>query len=1003
MRRRLLVATRTVVVGGLLLTPAFASAQSATTGGIAGVVRDATGAVLPGVTVEAASPALIEKVRTAVSDDQGQYKIVELRPGTYSVTFTLAGFSIVKREGIELSTGFTAAVNAELRVGAVEETITVTGASPVVDTQNVRTQNVLSRETLDTLPTNKTMQGFATLTVGASVAGSPGSGSTHDVGGNKTDQYGTVNYHGNNADDGRMLFDGMRFNQMTAAAGGRAKHWFVNQADAQEVVLEVAGMSAEAETSGVHLNVVPKTGGNTFQGIFAATGNTGAMQHSNLTDELRARGLTTVSDVKRVYDVGGGLGGPLKRDTLWFYTAHRGWGTQENAAGNFYNKTQGTPFYTPDPSRLGYSDYYNRDHTLRLTWQAASQHKITGSHSVQRNCACHLFVDSGVRSPEASVDYTYFGVSLSQTTWSFPATDRLLFQAGGTWLRNVVSPRAQPEVNPTDVPIIELSRNYNYNAPAVGLGQAATGTQHNYGQHNERFSVSYITGSHAFKAELFTLRGVSNLGHAYVNQDLYYLFRNGVPVLLTQWASPNHVENTFNNLGLFVQDQWTIERLTLNLGVRYDSFNAYVPEQTRPAGQYVEEIRFSRIDNVPNFRDIAPRIGAAYDLFGNGKTAIKASVGRYVGGLGSSLTDSINPANAIVANANRTWNDANGNYLPDCNLRNFGANGECGDIDNRAFGTVRVTRRYEQDVLEGWGNREYNWQVSTSIQQELWPNVAVNVGYFYSRFLNFRVFDNVVTTPADYDPFCITAPRDSRLPGGGGYQVCDLGDVNPAKFGLSDSVLTQASTFGDQTQTYHGVDGVFSARFGDGGMFGGGFSTGRTATQCVVVDAPMQFCRNVPPFLTQYKFNGSYPLPWWGIQASATYQNLPGAPISITYVPTNAEIAPSLGRSLAACGTTSPCNAAFTTAGSTGIATATSIFLVEPNTVFEDRLSQLDVRLTKIVRVRRVRLQGMLDVYNVFNASTVLTTNGRYGGSTFLLPSVVMGGRTFKFGAQLDF
>src|SRR2546425_1470126 len=298
------MAALVVSLSALVLLPAAALGQSATTGSIAGVVRDVTGAVLPGVTVEAASPALIEKVRAVVSDGQGQYKIVELRPGTYSVTFTLPGFATVKREGTELTTGFTATVNAELRVGALEETITVTTASPVVDTQNVRTQNALSRETLDALPTNRTMQGYATLTVGATSVGS--AGSTHDVGGDKMDQYGTVDYHGNSAGDGRWLFDGMRINNTVVTGGGASKFYSINQADAQEVVLEVAGMSAEAETSGVHVNVVPKTGGNTFKGYFFTSGNTGAMQQSNLTDELRARGLNTVTDLKRVYDVGGG-------------------------------------------------------------------------------------------------------------------------------------------------------------------------------------------------------------------------------------------------------------------------------------------------------------------------------------------------------------------------------------------------------------------------------------------------------------------------------------------------------------------------------------------------------------------------------------------------------------------------------------------------------------------------------------------------------------------------
>src|SRR5260221_3341878 len=190
-----------MMLSGVLFLPGIGWAQTATTGAIAGVVRDATGAVLPGVTVKAASPALIEKVRTVATDGEGQYRIVELRPGTYSVAFTLSGFNTVKRQGVELTAGFTAPVNAELRVGSLEETITESGASPVVDTQNARTQNLLSREVLDALPTNKTMQGFAALTVGA-VAG--GTGAVHDVGGNKGDQYSTVIIHGSRQADGMM-------------------------------------------------------------------------------------------------------------------------------------------------------------------------------------------------------------------------------------------------------------------------------------------------------------------------------------------------------------------------------------------------------------------------------------------------------------------------------------------------------------------------------------------------------------------------------------------------------------------------------------------------------------------------------------------------------------------------------------------------------------------------------------------------------------------------------
>jgi hypothetical protein len=444
------------------------------------------------------------------------------------------------------------------------------------------------------------------------------------------------------------------------------------------------------------------------------------------------------------------------------------------------------------------------------------------------------------------------------------------------------------------------------------------------------------------------------------------------------------------NLGLFAQDQWTIDRLALNLGARFDYFNAYVPAQTRPAGRFTPVFEFAGIDNVGNFTDLSPRLGAAYDLFGTGKTAVKFSLGRYVAALGAFFPTLSNPAQAIVQSANRTWNDVNGNAAPDCDLTNRGANGECGPIDNAGFGTVRIATRRAEDVLEGFGNREDTWTASASVQHELLPRVSLNVGYFRTWYGNFVATDNVLVTPADYDPFCITAPRDPRLPGGGGYQVCGLGDIKPEKFGRVDNVVTQASHFGEQREVYDGVDATISGRFGEQGLFQGGMNVGRTWTQCVQVDQPIQFCKNVPPFFNpEFKFSVSYPL-LWDIQASAVFQSVPGSPIGADYVATNDEIAPSLGRNLAACGTRVPCTATFL------------VTLMEPNQEFEERSKQLDLRFAKNIRVGPARIRGMFDIYNVFNGSNVAVMFTRYGPA-WLRPTEVMGGRLLKFGAQVDF
>jgi hypothetical protein len=967
------------VVSYLALLPALVSAQ---TGSIAGAVKDTTGAVLPGVTVEAASPALIEKVRTVVTDGQGQYKIVDLRPGTYTVTFTLSGFNTVKREGLELTTGFTAPANAEMRVGALEETITVSGASPIVDVQNARSQNVLTREVLDTLPSSKTFQSFAAVTVGAS------GGGARDVGGNKGEGFTPIALHGNRF--GLSLYDGMR---ATALTNNRRGH--VNQLAAQEVVMETSGGgSAESQSGGLNVNVVPKDGGNTFSTAVSAAYTNKHLQSSNLTDALRARGLTRSNSTAYIYDAGVGVGGPIKQDTLWFYTAFRKWSHKDEYAGLFFNKTPHTLFYEPDLSRPAYTAVRNRDFSVRLTWQATQKHKITLWEDSQAICQCYYNLVQSIRSPEATVHLNWATPNnYAQVVWTYPATNRLLFEAAlGHRIDYQENPRTEG-VTADDRPVLELSTNLRYGSAFETPGVSSYGKHGNGGIH-PRASLTYVTGSHAFKTGFYLLAGhVFNNPEA--NFPVRYDFRNQVPVQLSYAVYPGYDIIRLNDLGIYAQDQWTLGRMTLNVGVRFDYFNGYAPAQVRPGGQFVPEFRFDAVHNIPNYKDISPRLGVAYDLFGNGKTALKGTLGLYQTVQGGSIPTFNNPARTIVETTTRTWNDANGDYVPDCDLKSPLANGECGRMANQNFGKLMIGTRSAEDVLIGWGRRPASWQGSAIIQHELRPNIGLAVGYFRTSFRNFSVTDNLALSPEDYDPYCVTAPKDARLPRGGGYQLCGLYNLKREKFGIpADNLVTQASNFGRQTEIYNGVDVSLSARFGRGGLFTGGVGTGRTVTDdcAVVVDSPeKQFCRATNPWAgqTQIKLNGSYPLPW-DLRVSATYQNLPGIAYSASYVATNAEIAPSLGRNLAACGAAATCNA------------TTIIELVGPFTLREARDTQLDLRLSKIVRLGRGRLQGHFDVYNVFNSASVLSETTRYGPS-WLLPTDVLGARLVKFGVDLEF
>ena len=326
-----------------VLLPALASAQSGSS--IAGVVKDSSGAVLPGVTVEAASPALIEKVRTVVTDGDGQYKIVGLVPGAYSVTFTLTGFNTVKREGIELTSSFTATVNADLRVGSLQETITVTGETPTVDIQNVVQQRVMTRDVISAIPAGtKSVASIGVLIPGVTTQ-------TQDVGGTAFSAT-AIAIHGSRFNEQQLLYDGVFYNH-GAGSGGNFNTIVPNDATVQEVSLEVGGTSAESPNGGLRTNIIPRDGGNTFKGFFFGSFTNNKLQADNLNDSLRALGLVSVPKVTRIYDIDPAFGGPLRKDKLWFYGSIRKQNSQQTVADRYVNLTPAAPAYTPDFSQPG--------------------------------------------------------------------------------------------------------------------------------------------------------------------------------------------------------------------------------------------------------------------------------------------------------------------------------------------------------------------------------------------------------------------------------------------------------------------------------------------------------------------------------------------------------------------------------------------------------------------------------------------------------------------------
>ena len=972
------------IVAALWFVPVAGWAQSVQSGSIAGVARDDSGAVLPGVTVEASSPALIEKVRSATTDSQGVFRIIDLRPGVYSVTFTLPGFSTFRREGVELTAGFTATVNATMGVGALEETITVSGAAPIVDTQNIIQQRVISREVRDALPLSANSGAFVTIIPGATQVAA-----NQDVGGTKGENTQQFTVHGSRVNDFQQLRDGMFFGTMVAAGNFMSS---INPTAVQEFnVLTAGGLTAESETGGAQINVVPRDGGNLFHGAIQANFGHKSLQADNLDDDLRARGATTPAAIKRLYEVAGGFGGPLKQDTLWFFGSARSWITNSYIPGNFYNATQGTLFYAPDFARPAYEDNFYNESTVRLTWQAAQKHKITGMFSTEYNCNCNFGIRAGNIAPEVAGDDLYWPNWRTQVAWSNPASNRLLFEAGLTVVDGLIVRRLTGGTY-DDISVLDLATNYRYGSAGSALGLTTAWGDSGFGQFNTRLTSSYVTGSHAFKTGLQYRQGYRTQDY-FINQSMSYTFRGRVPQSVTFWASPYATDARQRTVALFAQDQWTVGALTLNLGVRYDYLNGWIPEQHLPAGPFVPERNFPRVDNALGWTDLSPRLGAAYDLFGTGRTALKAFLGRYVSFQSNAgVLGALNPVDRMITSSTRTWTDANGDYVPQDN--------ELGPHSAANFGQLRPATTYDDAVLHGFGVREYSWQASVSMQHELQPGLAVNVGYFRTWYGNLLATDNRAITAADFDEYCIVTPADSRLPGGGGQQVCGLYDIRPDKFGQIDNFVTHASSFGSAQEVFNGVDVTFTARFGAGAQLSGGVATGKTLfDSCdALVDSPQQrgatlstansgFCRATLGWgaSTQVKLTAIYPLPW-DFRASGTYQNIAGIPTTASFVVNSAAVAPTLGRPLSGGGN----------------ATAT-IELVEPNTFFtEGRNHTVNVRLTRRFGWKGATIEPQFDVYNLLNANDVLVMTTRYG-TAWQNVSNVLAPRLLKFGVQVNF
>lgn len=975
----------------LLCVPALASAQSA----IVGLLTDNQGGVLPGVTVEASSPALIEGSKTAVTDSQGRYRITPLRPGVYSLKFSLAGFAETVREGVNLPSEFVATVNVEMKVGSLEETVTVAGQTPQVDVQQATRTQVISRDVVDSLPISHNAMSLGVLAPGVR-AGTP------DVGGTQTTEQVGLRAHGLAGFDGEQMVEGMSIQSYEGVSQS-----FFDEALQSEITISTAAIPADTAGGGIRLNSILKDGGNVFSGSAFMGGTKGSWVADNLSGSKLStdRHITSANGIDHIEYFSASLGGPIKKDKLWWLVAARHQ-SNENTIAN-------VPKYvvTPKGQLLKVTnDLYIRDVGTRLTWQAARNYKIgmfVERWWHQKGHSINFGTDplAGEQRDPRNAHHSIGNFKLTA-----PVTNKWLLEAGYSWAMFAWkgdNPTGSPaQVAESDLfspqwyataPTTDTALNKNFpDKCAYVIGCTtwnATRTQRQESQHNTAAaSASYVTGTHNLKVGFSNQWGPGRQRKNTRNGHLQQNYVNNVPTTVTVFNNPI-IQPSYvaYDVGVFAQDTWTIHRLTVNPGLRVQWIDTGMRETSMAAGRFAPARFYPEQKDLIKFgADYSPRLSAAYDLSGSGRTALKASWARYYRNYDGDIAAGIY-GDAGERNENRQWSDVDlipGTFVKSGTPKPTDNDGVAQDNEigpSPSGGAFALKADRKPLNLK----RQYNNEFTLGIQHQVMPRLAVGAMLYQRQVHNMAFIDRLNIGLEDYASFTVPMPDVSRDPEVAAVlaklpQTVTMYNLNKAKFdtgAFGTNVVDRSDT--KNSTVYTGFEASFNTRLPGGALLFGSWDMEHTlqrfcdtnddpngppvsgqfsATDATTgVTAPLGgiYCDQTKfnyPFRHEFKLAGNYPLVW-GMDFGAILQSYAGQERVIQWTPV-AGLFPG------------------------GLRTqAETIILNQPGTVFYPRWNELDVNFKKNIRHNGKVLTLQLDIYNVFNVNTPRTENNVVGAN----------------------
>jgi len=954
--QRLVTAWLALIV--LTAGTAFSQTVSETTGAINGRVADSTGAVLPGVTVTISSPAM-QGIRTAVTADDGTYRFPAVPPGEYKIQYELSGFSTISREGIRVGLGFTATVNAEMKVASLTETVTVSGESPVVDISSTKTATNFDAKELASLPSARDFWSILAATpaiqmqridIGGSAAGTQTGYSAYDT---KSDQH-------------RPMVEGIVNTEGTNAAG-----YYYDYGSFDEVSVATAGNTAEMPWPGVMSQFIAKSGGNTYHGKIYADYESEKIQSRNIDAAqiglgLKAGGGLTPTDLNRLhkyYDLNADAGGYIKTDKLWWYGSVRDQDVQ-SLLPNFPVK----PFETHLGNVSGKATYALSTNNKLVgygQWAKKTQPNRLDTFLIAATAAIHNSVDSTWN--QAYWAHTYKG------EWDSVLSDKMFFEVRGGQFHY-----KWPNTRYTEGPAYaDLNTNIVSGGNRDGWFNIPTRNQ-------VLGSLSYFkdgwAGSHNFKVggEIFDerfdyLRGQGGVG--YVPGNVIQILRNNLPSEVLVFLAPSASLNGLRTYGAYINDTWRAgQRLTLTLGVRFDRYRSYLPPQSGPpASAYnPQQVDFPAVNNLLTWNLPAPRLGFTYDLRGNGKTVLKANFGLYWWNPGTGNVDELVNPNAPDWNKRYNWLDPSGDRL--------WQPGEEGLLTAQQGG---VGSTLLDSGLKDTRTRETAFYVD----HELVPNFGVHAGFIWRRIDQLSQQDN-----ANRPISAFNVPVMIRDPGADGvFGNADDGRSIPG-FNLDAAHLAMPVV--NILHNTPGVDDFYTVEVSANRRATGKWSLGGGFSYRWNYDnANGYFGQNLRvrqdvanPNDAINTDNGRYNFTGWAGKAHGTYS-----------APWGLNITPALRMQAG-----QPYGRTFSAAAANGINYGNQRILTEPiSSRRQDNIILLDTRVEKVIRVNSRSVGLFIDGYNLTNANPASNITWS-SGSTFLLPVTIIAPRLARFGVKFD-